>query len=182
MGSGVARVDDLGDNLSITIGSGRIEASRVQGSVNFHSGSGQVVFRDIKDEVRGTTGSGSIEVDRTHGRVNVRTGSGPIRVNGATDDLRASTGSGRIEIHGNPSGNAFWDLGAGSGEITLAVPATASFALTAQTSSGDVRVDMPISIEERTRKFLRARVGDGKAHLNLETKSGNIRIVQGGAI
>jgi len=181
MGSGVARLDDVGDNVTISLGSGKIEASRIQGSVSFHSGSGELTFRDVKDDVRGTTGSGSIDVDRTHGRINVGTGSGPIRVSGAMDDLRASTGSGRIEIHGNPAGNAFWDLGAGSGEITLAVPGSASFALTARTSSGDVRVDMPISIEERTRKFLRARVGDGKAHVNVETKSGNIRIVQGGA-
>jgi len=39
---------------------------------------------------------------------------------------------------------------------------------------------MPIQIEEQTRRFLRARVGDGKAHVNLETKSGNIHIKQGG--
>ncbi len=180
MGSGVARADDLGDNLTISIGSGRIEASRIQGTVSFHSGSGGVTFRDIRQDVRGASGSGSIEVERAQGRVSVETGSGPIRVSGAMDDLRASTSSGRIEIHGNPSGNAFWDLGAASGTITLAVPHNASFALTAHTSSGDVRVDMPISIEEQSRKFLRARVGDGKAHVNVETRSGNIRIVQGG--
>ncbi len=180
VGSGVARADDLGDNLSISIGSGRIEASRIQGSVSFRSGSGGVAFRDIALDVRGTSGSGSVEVERAQGRVSVETGSGPIRVSGAMEDLRASTGSGKIEIHGNPSGNAFWDLGASSGTITLAVPRTAGFALTAHTSSGDVRVEMPISIEEQSRRFLRARVGDGKAHVNVETRSGNIRIVEGG--
>ena len=180
VGSGFARVDELGDKLTISMGSGRIEASRIQGSISFRSGSGEVAFRDVKEDVRGAAGSGSIEIDRALGRVSVETGSGPIRVNGAVQDLRASTGSGKIEVHGNPAGNAFWDLGATSGGITLAVPATASFALTAHTSSGDVRVDMPISIEEQTRKFLRARVGNGKAHVNVETRSGNIRIVQGG--
>lgn len=180
MGSGVARVDEIGDNVSITLGSGSIEASRIQGSVSFRSGSGRLSFRDVKEDVRGEARSGAIEVDRVHGRVNVRTGSGPIRVHSAIEDVRAATGSGTIEIRGNPAANAFWDLGAGSGGITLTVPAAASFALTAHTSSGDVRVDMPISIEEQTRKFLRARVGDGKAHVNLETRSGNIRIVQGG--
>lgn len=181
LGSGRARVDDVGDNLTIAMGSGSIEASRIDGSVSFTSGSGRLSFRDVKEDVRGTTGSGSIEVDRARGRVNVRTGSGPIRVNAAIEDLRAATGSGSIEIHGNPSANAFWDLGASSGLVTLTVPGGASFALSAQTGSGDVRVDMPIRIEEQTRKFLRARMGDGKAHINITTKSGNIRIVQGGA-
>lgn len=181
VGSGTARVDDVGDNVTIEIGSGTIQASRIEGSVSFRSGSGTLTFRDVKEDVRGSTGSGSIEVDRAHGRVNVSTGSGPIRVNAAMEDLRATTGSGKIEIHGNPANNSFWDLGAASGEITLAVPNAASFALTARTGSGDVRADIPISIEEQTRKFLRARVGDGKAHVSVETKSGNIRIVQGGA-
>ena len=85
-------------------------------------------------------------------------------------------------MHGDPVADAFWDLGAASGEVSLAVPSTASFSLTAQTRSGNVRVDMPITIEEQSRRFLRARVGDGKAHVNVETKSGNIRVLQGGAI
>jgi len=172
----------VGDNVTITAGSGTIQATRIEGSVNFTCGSGSATFQDVKEDVRGGSGSGAIEVDRARGRVNVRTGSGPIRVNGATMDVRASTGSGAIEIHGNPAADAFWDLGAASGEIALDVPGTASFALTAHTNSGDVRVDMPISIEEQSRRFLRARVGDGKAHVNLETKSGNIRIRQAGAI
>jgi hypothetical protein len=180
VGSGRARLDGVGDNVTVTAGSGSIRATRIDGSVNFNCGSGSVTFQDVKEDVRGGTGSGSVEVDRARGRVNVRTGSGPIRVNGASMDVRASTGSGSIEIQGNPAADAFWDLGAGSGGIALAVPSTASFALTARTSSGDVRVDMPISIEEQSRRFLRARVGDGKAHVNVETKSGSIRILQGG--
>jgi DUF4097 and DUF4098 domain-containing protein YvlB len=172
----------VGDNVTITAGSGTIRATRIEGSVNFTCGSGSATFQDVKEDVRGGSGAGAIEVDRAQGRVNVRTGSGPIRVNGASMDVRAATGSGSIEIHGNPAADAFWDLGAGSGEVALAVPSTASFALTAHTNSGDVRVDMPISIEEQSRRFLRARVGDGKAHVNVETKSGNIRILQGGAI
>ena len=179
LGSGTARVDDVKDNVTLTVGSGGIHVSRVQGSVSFTSGSGSMTFAEVREEVRGSAGSGSIDVDRAHGRINVRTGSGPIRVNDATQDVRAATGSGGIDVRGNPTADAFWDLGAGSGQITIAVPSNASFALTARTSSGNVQVDMPIRIEEQSRKFLRARVGDGQAHVNLETKSGNIRILRG---
>lgn len=180
LGSGEARVNDVGDNVSLSVGSGNIQAAHIQGSVNFTSGSGSVTFRDVKEDVRGGTGSGAVEVERVQGRVNLHTGSGPIRVEGTRQDVRAATGSGSIEIHGDPAADAFWDLGTGSGEVSLAVPSSASFALTAQTSSGNVRVDMPITIEEQSRRFLRARVGDGKAHVNVETKSGNIHILQAG--
>ena len=180
LGSGDARVDDVGDNVTIALGSGSIRVSRIRGSVTFECGSGRLSFSDVREEIRGSAGSGSIEVDRAQGRVNVRTGSGPIRVTGAAEDVRASTGSGTIELHGNPGDEAFWDIGTGSGEIDLSVPGSASFSLTARTGSGNMTVDMPIQIEEQTRRFLRARVGDGKAHVNLATKSGNIHIKKGG--
>src|SRR5271168_2080601 len=179
--SGSVRVDEIKDNVTIMTGSGAIRASRIQGSVSFTTGSASATFSEIREDVRGNSGSGVIEVDRAQGRVNVHTGSGRIRVTGAAEDVRAGTGSGSIEIRGNPGKDAFWDLGTSSGEIALAVPDNASFAVTAHTSSGNVHVDMPISIEEQSRKFLRARVGDGQAHVNLETRSGNIRIVRGGA-
>ncbi|HKO05930.1 MAG TPA: DUF4097 family beta strand repeat-containing protein [Candidatus Acidoferrales bacterium] len=181
VGSGSAHVDDVGDNVSIKVGSGGIRVSRIRGSVTFESGSGRVNISDVREDIRGGAGSGTIEVDRAQGRVNVRTGSGPIRVSGAAEDVRAATGSGSIDLHGSPGDAAFWDIGTGSGEIELAVPGSASFALTAHTGSGNMKVEMPIRIEEQTRRFLRARVGDGKAHVNLETKSGNIHILQGGA-
>jgi hypothetical protein len=180
LGSGTARVDDVKDNVTITLGSGAIRVTRVQGSVSFSTGSGSVKFSQVREEIRGSAGSGPVEVEQAQGRVSVRTGSGPIRVNGASQDVRASTGSGTIEVRGNPAAEAFWDLGTGSGGIQLAVPGSASFALTARTSSGNVSVDMPIRIEEQSRRFLRARVGDGQAHVNLETRSGNIRILRGG--
>jgi len=180
VGSGQATFTDIGDNVTLLVGSGTIHASHIEGNVNFTSGSGAVTFRDVKEDVRGGTGSGSVDVGNVLGRVNVRTGSGPIRVEGARQDVRAATGSGSIDIHGDPASGAFWDVGTGSGRVSLAVPGTASFALSAQTSSGSVRVDMPITIEEQSRRFLRARVGDGKAHVNVETRSGNIQIVRAG--
>ncbi|HUJ40466.1 MAG TPA: DUF4097 family beta strand repeat-containing protein [Candidatus Acidoferrales bacterium] len=180
LGSGSATVNDIGDNVTILIGSGSIRAAHIDGNVNFTSGSGSVSFQDVKEDVRGGTGSGTVQVQRALGRVAVRSGSGPIRVDGARQDVRAATGSGSIIIQGDPADGAFWDLGTGSGTVSLAVPSSASFALSAHTSSGSVRVDMPITIEEQSRRSLRARVGDGKAHVNVETRSGNIKIVQAG--
>jgi len=181
VGSGRVRVDQIKDSVNIKSGSGEIRVSRIQGSVNFTTGSGAVAFADVQEDVRGGTGSGNVDVDGTKGRVSVKTGSGRIRVTGAAEDVRAGTGSGNIDVRGDPGTDAFWDLGTGSGEVLLTVPSDASFALSARTSSGSFKVDIPISIEEQSRKFLRARVGDGKAHVNVETKSGNIRILRGGA-
>jgi hypothetical protein len=179
-GSGRVEVENAGDDLTLTVGSGGVRASHVAGKVSFECGSGTVALDDVREEIRGTAGSGNIQVDRARGRVNVRTGSGEIRVNGSTQDLRAGTGSGNVEVSGNPAPDSFWDLGTSSGRIELTVPSSAGFSLTARTRSGSVQAQLPIMIEEQSRRLLRARVGDGKAHVNLQTSSGNIRILQGG--
>lgn len=180
-GSGGVDVENAGDDLTVTVGSGGARAAHVGGKVSFQCGSGTVVLDDVREEIRGTAGSGNIQIDRAHGRVNVRTGSGEIRVSGTSQDVRAGTGSGNVRVSGNPAPEAFWDLGTSSGGIELTVPAGASFSLTARTSSGSVQAGLPIMIEEQSRRLLRARVGDGKAHVNLQTSSGSIRIQQGGA-
>ena len=180
-GSGTIVVEDAGDDVTLTVGSGGAKASHVGGKVSFECGSGNVTLDDVRDEIRGSTGSGGIEIGRARGRVNVHTGSGWIRIQGTTQDVRAGASSGNVEVSGNPAADAFWDLGTKSGRIELTVPAGASFSLTARTSSGNVQAGLPIMIEEQSRRLLRARVGEGKAHVNLQTSSGSIRIVQGGA-
>jgi hypothetical protein len=179
-GSGSLQVENAGDDLSLTVGSGGARVSHVGGKVSFQCGSGSVALEDVREEIRGSTGSGNIRIDRAQGRVNVHTGSGEIRVNGTTQDVRAAAASGNVEVSGNPAPEAFWDLGTKSGRIELTVPAGASFSLTARTSSGSVQAGLPIMIEEQSRRTLRARVGEGRAHVNLQTSSGSIRILQGG--
>jgi len=178
--SGSVRLDEIKSNVSVASGSGAVRVSRIGGTVTFTGGSAQATFTEVGEDVRGTSGSGAIEVSGVHGRVNVKTGSGPIRVTSPAEDVRAGTGSGTIELRGTPAADAFWDLGSSSGVISVTVPTNASFALAARTSSGSFKVEIPISIEEQSRKYLRARVGDGKSRVNIETRSGNIRILQGG--
>ena len=180
VGSGSVRVENAGDDLSLNVGSGGARVSHLGGNVTFQGGSGTMAFDDVREEIRGSSGSGNITVDRAHGRVNVHTASGTIRVSGATQDLRLGTSSGNVEVNGKPTPDAFWDVGTHSGRIVLTVPAGAGFSLTARTSSGRVQAGLPIMIEEQSRRLLRARVGDGHAHVNLQTSSGNIRIEQGG--
>jgi len=179
-GSGSVDVENAGDDVSLTVGSGSARAAHLGGNLTFQCGSGAVDFDDVREEIRGTAGSGDIRIDQPRGRVTVRTGSGGIRVNGAAQDLRANTSSGNIVVSGKPAPEAFWDLGTSSGRLEITVPADAGFALTAHTSSGSVQAGLPIMIEEQSRRVLRARVGDGRAHVNLQTSSGSIRIRQSG--
>jgi DUF4097 and DUF4098 domain-containing protein YvlB len=87
------------------------------------------------------------------------------------------TGSGGVQIDGNPAESSYWDLHASSGDVTLHVPGSASFRLYARTGSGDIDAQIPIELEGTAAKHeLRARIGDGKGRVEVETSSGKITL------
>ena len=82
-----------------------------------------------------------------------------------------------MKVDGDPSTSAYWEVRTSSGTVVLHVPGTANFRFYARTSSGDIDTQIPIVMEGTTGKHeLRARIGDGKARVEIETSSGKISL------
>lgn len=177
-GSGDLTASGIGNDVQMTAGSGTIALSDIQGQVQAGTGSGDIRVHSAKGAVRLHTGSGNLEIEAPNDAVVAETGSGAITVRGAHADLRVRTGSGSVEIDGNPAESSYWDLHASSGDVTLHVPGDASFRLYAHTGSGDIDTgSIPIVLENTSAKHeLRARVGDGKGRVEVETSSGKITL------
>jgi len=176
-GSGNVTASDIGNDVQAHAGSGDIKLSSIQGQVEVNTGSGDIQVDAVQRAARLRTGSGDVEVSQPNDSLVGETGSGNISVNGAHADVRVHTGSGEITIDGNPGASNYWDIRASSGDVTLRVPSDASFRLYAHSSSGDIDASIPIVMEGTTGKHeLRARIGDGKAHVEVETSSGKITL------
>jgi DUF4097 and DUF4098 domain-containing protein YvlB len=176
-GSGGITASGIGNDVRAVAGSGNVKIFGVQGQAQVTTGSGDIAVHDAKGAVRLHSGSGAIDVERPSDAVVAETGSGDITANGATADLRVRTGSGTVSIGGNPGANNYWDIHASSGDVTLQIPSNASFELSAHTSSGDINTRVPITMEGSTGKHeLRARIGDGKARVDIQTSSGNVTL------
>lgn len=176
-GSGNITASEIGNDVQALAGSGDVKISDVQGQVEVTTGSGDIQIGSAKGEVRVRAGSGNLEITQPNDNLVTETGSGNITVTGAHADVRSHTGSGEITIDGNPGASNYWDLRASSGNVTLRVPKDASFRLYARTSSGDIDAEIPIVMEGTAAKHeLRARIGDGKARVEVETSSGKITL------
>lgn len=176
-GSGNISAADIGNDVQAQAGSGDIKFSNIQGQVQVTAGSGDIQVATVQRAVRLHAGSGDIEVSDPKDNLVAETGSGNVTVNSAHADLRIHTGSGEIQVDGNPGASNYWDLRASSGDVTLRVPSDASFRLYAHSSSGDIDASIPIVMEGTTGKHeLRARLGDGKARVEVETSSGKITL------
>lgn len=174
--SGAIRVNNIERVVRISTASGVVDADNCGDDLRVSTVSGGVTAANIKGDVRINAISGFIQVSNPGGRVEADAASGSIDVRGANSDVKAHAASGRIAIQGNPSGNGYWDLKTASGLVEITVPPAANFHLTANAVSGEIRTDIPIIIEEQSRRSLRAHMGNGGGRVEIQTVSGTIRV------
>ncbi len=174
--SGYIHVYQVERDVQISAASGSIEVGSVGGYVRVNSASGSIEIRDAKGDIKATAASGSIRIDRPGDRVEASSASGSVNINGANSDVKAHVISGPINVSGNPSSNRLWELKTVSGSVDIQVPRAASFLLSAEATSGDIRTSIPVVIEEHGKHSLRAHIGDSSGRVEVHTVSGGINI------
>ncbi|MFZ0521288.1 MAG: DUF4097 family beta strand repeat-containing protein [Candidatus Acidiferrales bacterium] len=176
-GSGGITASNIAGDVQAVAGSGAIELNNIQGQVQATAGSGDVTLNSVHGETRLHTGSGDQEISSPGDALECSTGSGDVTVKGASADLRVRTSSGDVTVDGNPGNSNYWDIHTSSGDVVLQVPPNASFRLYARSSSSDIDAEIPIMMEGTAMKHeLRARIGDGKARVEVQTSSGSISL------
>src|SRR6266704_1673345 len=176
-GSGNVTVDNISGETRVSTGSGDLKISSIKGTLVAQTGSGNIRAEGVAGEVVVNSGSGNVEVHQVgaSGSVRAETGSGNIRLHGVKGGLRADAGSGDIQAEGEPTGD--WRLGAGSGNITLKVPAQANFNIDARTSSGSLNVKRSVTMQgAMAHNHIQGKVGSGGVLLDVHTGSGDIEL------
>lgn len=175
-GSGSVSVADVAAPVEASAGSGRLRLDNIGGPVRARTGSGSIRAEGIAGEFNGKTGSGSIYLSQTApGDVTVSTGSGSTELAGIDGALRASAGSGSITVAGQQQGD--WLLGTGSGSVTVRLPDDAAFELDAESRSGGITVEHPLTVQGKiSKRHIRGEVRGGGPLLKIDTGSGGIRV------
>lgn len=175
-GSGSIEADDIAADVEVRSGSGRLRLANIGGPVTAKAGSGSIRAEGVAGEFMASTGSGSVYLSQTApGDVEVSTGSGGMELTGIVGALKASAGSGRIKVDGRQEGD--WKISAGSGSVRVRLPADAAFTLNAETGSGGIDVDHPVTVTGKiSKRHLRGDVRGGGHLLKIDTGSGGVRI------
>jgi DUF4097 and DUF4098 domain-containing protein YvlB len=177
VGSGNISATAIADDARVTVGSGNMTLAGVQGQIEVTAGSGHVEIRGAKGEVLVRDGSGDVRIEQPGANVTATSGSGDIDVKDATADVQLRTGSGDITLNGNPGSANYWNIRTGSGDVKLRVPSGVSFRFYGRSSSGDIDVGVPAVLDGGAGKHeVRARIGDAKASVEVQTASGDISL------
>jgi DUF4097 and DUF4098 domain-containing protein YvlB len=174
--SGSIRLENIHRDADVTTVSGSIAVSNVGGGLHTSTASGNVDISGIKGNVRANAVSGVIRIAKPGARVEASNTSGEVQIQDASKDVKAHAMSGLVSVQGNPGADSYWDLKSVSGGVQLRVPAAANLHLSAEASSGDIRSDVPIVIEEQGKHSLRAHMGNGGGRVEVHTVSGEIHV------
>jgi DUF4097 and DUF4098 domain-containing protein YvlB len=167
-------------DVQATSGDGSIDVERLSGEIVLRSGDGAIRGRSLSGGVTAQTGDGSIRLRDVTGSLDVGTGDGSIVANGTLSILKARSGDGSVSIRVEDGSvpNDDWNVSTGDGSVRLDLPKTFDAELDAHTGDGRVSLSRGPTVDaiERTRRSVRARLGQGGRSLRLRTGDGSITL------
>jgi hypothetical protein len=201
--SGDIRLENIGGRAHASAASGLVNIRQVSGDVNASSISSSVTVQDVRGRVVASTISGNVIIRQADegaransisgnivfanlkGRLEAETISGTITLQIVdARELRLKSLSSSVRYEGKLYADGSYELQSHSGAVELIVPADSEFNLTAQTFSGSVNTDFPLTINSGTmggRGGVQGVVGKGGARVKATSFSGSIYLRKAGA-
>lgn len=197
-GMGEATIDNVDGRLNVSVAAARVRVSRVRGTLSLDTGSGGVEVTDMTGDLSLDAGSGGAVLDGVRGgKLNLDIGSGSLRGRAIdVSELVADVGSGGIRLSGVRTPRLHLETGsggsdvellgpvedvqieAGSGGVTLRLPASLGATLDIETGSGGIDTDFEVKVQRMERRALRGTVGDGRGRVKIEAGSGTVRLLK----
>ncbi len=165
--------------------SGSVEVSDAVGRTAIETVSGSIVADNIDGDLRAESVSGRVDISNVNGDIEAESISGHIWITGAkSKSVRAETVSSSVTYNGTIDPAGTYSFKSNSGRITLGIPADVGATVSLETFSGNVDSDFPVTMGSRTNRMgqdtkFEFQIGSGRAHITLESFSGNIRIQRG---
>jgi DUF4097 and DUF4098 domain-containing protein YvlB len=168
VGADVAVETTRGD-IKVSGGSGFVSLKSVQGEIALEKAKGRVEIRSVNEGIRLADISADLSAETTNGSIILD------RVDSANVDLY--TVNGNISYDGPIKDKGLYRLTTHNGMIAVAVPERVNAMLTVRTYNGSFRSTFPIKTDDQNpRKRFTVTLGNGSAHLELESFGGTIAL------
>jgi hypothetical protein len=197
-GIGETTIDNVDGILDVDISASHTRVSRMRGSLSLDAGSGGVEITDMTGDLRIDNGSGGTTLDGVRGgTLNMDIGSGSLRGRSIeVTELVADVGSGGVRLSGVKTPKLHLETGsggsdvellsspddvsieAGSGGVTLRMPASTNAMVDIETGSGGIDTDFEVKMSRVERRALRGTIGSGKGRIKIESGSGTVRLMK----
>lgn len=173
--TGSVKVTTVEGNVHVRGGGGTLQLQTVNGKISVQGARGRLDLRAVSDDIEVTDAQGDVVAESVSGDVLL------TRVDGQR--VEAQTVSGDVRLDGALRSGGTYTLLTHSGDILVGIPENASVLIQTAVANGDVSASFTLPASERaSRRRQQYRLGGGSATLELETFSGDIRLVRPGEL
>ncbi len=167
---GDVSIDTTRGDVKVRGGSGFISLKSVQGEITLEKAKGRIEIRGVNESIRLADITGDISAETTNGSILLD------RVDSGNVDLY--TVNGNISYDGPIKDKGVYRLTTHNGMIAMPVAERANVTITARTYNGSIRSSFPLPADagERRSKRLTLTLGNGSAHVELESFGGAIAL------
>jgi lia operon protein LiaG len=197
-GVGETTIQNVDGTLDVSVAASHLRASHVRGRLVLETGSGGVEVSDFTGDLTLDSGSGGATLDGVRGgaahldigsgslhgssldvtELVADVGSGGVRLAGVkTPTLRLDTGSGSTDVELLSAIDVI-EVDAGSGGVTLRLPASTGARVDVETGSGGIDTDFEVKVARLERRALHGTIGDGHGRIHIQAGSGSVRLLK----
>ncbi|HET9513170.1 MAG TPA: DUF4097 family beta strand repeat-containing protein [Gemmatimonadales bacterium] len=168
---GSVSVNTVEGNISVKGGAGTLDLATVNGKITVEGANARLNVRAVSEDIELTNVQGEIQAETVSGDVTL------TRIDGRR--VEAQTVSGDVRFDGTLRPDGTYSLLTHSGDVIVAIPENASILIQTAVANGDVSASFDLPASERSsRRRQQFRLGSASATLELETFSGDIRLVR----
>jgi DUF4097 and DUF4098 domain-containing protein YvlB len=164
---GDVTIETTRGDIKVSGGSGFVSLKSVQGQIVLDKAKGRIEVRAINEGVRLADITGDISAESTNGSLILD------RIDSENVDLY--TVNGNITYDGPIKDKGLYRLTTHNGTVGIAVPEKANAMLTVRTYNGGFKSSFPLKLDDQNpRKRFTVTLGNGSAHVELESFGGSI--------
>src|SRR3954447_380462 len=165
---GDVSVETTHGDIKVRGGSGFVLLKSVQGEITLERAKGRVEVRAVNESIHLADINGDLSAESTNGSIILD------RIDSANVDLY--TVNGNISYDGAIKDKGLYRLTTHNGTIAMPIADKANAALTVRTYNGGFRSTFPIGDPEKRNKRFSVTLGNGSAHVELESFGGTISL------
>ena len=161
-------VETTHGDVKVRGGSGFVSLKSVQGEITLEKAKGRVEVRAVNESIHLADVSGDLSAESTNGSIILD------RIDSGNVDLY--TVNGNISYDGAMKDKGLYRLTTHNGLIAMPIADKANATLTVRTYNGGFRSTFPIGDAEKRSKRFTVTLGNGSAHVELESFGGTISL------
>jgi DUF4097 and DUF4098 domain-containing protein YvlB len=161
-------VETVRGDITINGGSGFVRLRSVQGEISLEKARGRIEVRSYNRGIRMVDVSGDITAEAINGEITME------RIDSSNVDV--STVNGEISYEGPIKDNGTYRLTTHNGLVELVMTERTNATVTVRTYNGNFRSSLPIRFSDPDARRRTVTLGNGSAHVDLETFNGLIAV------